>query len=35
VPVVGRVQDDAMWLDLRCLDDAADFRTQLAKLSAT
>ena len=35
VPVIGRVQDDAMWLDLRCLDDAADFRAQLAKLSAT
>ncbi len=34
VPIVGRVQDDAMWLDLRCLDDAAGFRAQLAKLSA-
>ncbi len=33
VPVIGRVQDDAFVLDLRCLTDEAGFCGQLAKLS--
>lgn len=33
VPIIGRVQDDALWLDLRCLDDVAGFREQLKKLA--
>jgi L-seryl-tRNA(Ser) seleniumtransferase len=32
VPVIGRVQDDAFVLDLRCLEDEARFTGQLAKL---
>lgn len=32
VPVIGRVHDDALWLDLRCLDDVDGFRAQLKKL---
>lgn len=32
IPVIGRVHDDALWLDLRCLDDADGFRAQLAHL---
>ena len=32
VPVIGRVQDDAFVLDLRCLEDEARFTVQLAKL---
>ena len=31
-PVIGRVQDDAFILDLRCLDDEAAFEAQLAGL---
>jgi L-seryl-tRNA(Ser) seleniumtransferase len=31
-PVIGRVHDDALWLDLRCLEDERPFATQLAKL---
>ncbi len=32
VPVVGRVHDGALWLDLRCLEDAAGFVGQIAAL---
>jgi L-seryl-tRNA(Ser) seleniumtransferase len=32
VPVIGRVHDDAYWLDLRCLDDEDGFRQQLSHL---
>ncbi|MBT3809453.1 MAG: L-seryl-tRNA(Sec) selenium transferase, partial [Rhodospirillaceae bacterium] len=35
VPVIGRVHDDALWLDLRCLDDVDGFRSQLEKLQMT
>ena len=32
VPVIGRIQDDAFLLDLRCLDDEAGFVANLATL---
>ncbi|MFT5181113.1 MAG: L-seryl-tRNA(Ser) seleniumtransferase [Alphaproteobacteria bacterium] len=35
VPVVGRVHEDALWLDLRCLDDESGFVAQLSLLSIT
>ncbi|MEX2197752.1 MAG: L-seryl-tRNA(Sec) selenium transferase [Burkholderiales bacterium] len=28
IPVIGRIHDDAMWLDLRCLEDEAAFIAQ-------
>ena len=33
-PVIGRVHDGALTLDLRCLDDEADFVAQLDRLGA-
>lgn len=33
VPVIGRIADDALWLDLRCLEDEAGFVEQLAQLA--
>ncbi len=32
VPVIGRVHEDALWLDLRCLDDEAEFVAQISAL---
>ena len=32
IPVIGRIRDDRLWLDLRCLDDEAMFVSQLAEL---
>jgi len=33
VPVIGRVHDGALWLDLRCLDDEPGFVRQLVALT--
>jgi L-seryl-tRNA(Ser) seleniumtransferase len=33
IPVIGRVADDALWLDLRCLEDEAAFVAQLPALT--
>ena len=30
--MIGRIQDDAFILDLRCLDDEAAFTAQLSRL---
>ena len=35
IPVIGRVHDDALWLDLRCLEDADGFHAQLKKLQTS
>ncbi|HFK2006227.1 TPA: L-seryl-tRNA(Sec) selenium transferase, partial [Pseudomonas aeruginosa] len=32
LPVIGRLDDDALWLDLRQLDDEPAFRAQLPQL---
>jgi L-seryl-tRNA(Ser) seleniumtransferase len=31
-PVIGRIEEGRLILDLRCLDDAQDFTANLAKL---
>lgn len=33
LPVIGRLDDDALWLDLRQLDDEPAFVAQLAQLA--
>jgi L-seryl-tRNA(Ser) seleniumtransferase len=33
VPVIGRIEDDAFIMDVRCLDDESAFTAQLAELS--
>ena len=32
IPIVGRIEDGALLLDLRCLDDEASFIANLASL---
>ena len=32
VPVIGRIADDALWLDLRCLEDEDEFTANLQGL---
>jgi L-seryl-tRNA(Ser) seleniumtransferase len=34
VPVIGRVAEQALWLDLRCLEDEAGFLANLEALPA-
>ncbi len=31
-PVIGRIREDCLWLDLRCLEDEAQFAAQLEQL---
>ncbi|MBI1283440.1 MAG: L-seryl-tRNA(Sec) selenium transferase [Thiobacillus sp.] len=33
VPVIGRINDGALWLDLRCMDDESGFVAQLKSLA--
>jgi L-seryl-tRNA(Ser) seleniumtransferase len=33
-PVIGRIQDNALWLDLRCLEDDERFTAQLINLKS-
>jgi L-seryl-tRNA(Ser) seleniumtransferase len=35
IPVIGRIADDRLLLDLRCLEDEAGFLAQLSRLSAS
>jgi L-seryl-tRNA(Ser) seleniumtransferase len=32
IPVIGRISDGALRLDLRCMQDEAEFAAQLAQL---
>jgi L-seryl-tRNA(Ser) seleniumtransferase len=32
LPVIGRIAEDAFWLDLRCLEDEAEFVDNLQGL---
>ena len=33
IPVIGRIGEDALWLDLRCLEDETGFLAQLDRLA--
>jgi L-seryl-tRNA(Ser) seleniumtransferase len=33
IPVIGRVHDGGLWLDLRCLEDEAAFTAQCSTLA--
>jgi L-seryl-tRNA(Ser) seleniumtransferase len=33
MPVIGRIEDDALWLDCRCLEDEAGFRATLEAMA--
>jgi len=33
-PIIGRLHQSALWLDLRCLEDEAGFISQLQRLAA-
>jgi L-seryl-tRNA(Ser) seleniumtransferase len=33
IPVIGRITDDALWFDLRCLEDESGFIANLEGLN--
>ena len=35
IPVIGRIKDDALWFDVRCLEDEDSFIANLKELSVT